>query len=56
MLREVEVEVGRGKTVRAGLLSRVIRVAAASRGVPVARMPAGRGIAMLADIPFGHAP
>ena len=32
-------------------MGRVIRVAAASRGAPVARMPARRGIAMLADIP-----
>jgi hypothetical protein len=37
--------------VRAGLL---IRVAAASRGVPVAPMPAGRSLAPLADIPDGE--
>jgi len=39
------------RIVGAGLWGRVIRVAAASRGAPVARMPARRGIAMLADIP-----
>ena len=36
--------------VRPGLL---IRVAAAFRGLPAGRMPAGRGIASLADVPDG---
>jgi hypothetical protein len=45
--------------VRAGLLIRVIRVAAASRGMLARRMstdriPASRGIASLADIPEGE--
>jgi hypothetical protein len=47
--------------VRAGLLIRVIRVTAASRGMLARRMstdriPASRGIASLADIPFCHVP
>jgi hypothetical protein len=37
--------------VRAGLL---IRGAAAFRGVTVAPMPAGRGLALLADVPDGE--
>jgi len=40
-----------GGVVRAGLL---IRVAAAFRGLPAGRMPAGRGIASLADVPDRH--
>ncbi len=45
--------------MRAGLLIRVIRVAAASRGMLARRMstdriPASRGIASLADIPEGE--
>jgi hypothetical protein len=40
------------RVVRAGLLRRVIRVAAASRAVPVTRMPAGRGLSPLADVPL----
>jgi len=40
--------------VRAGLLIR-IHVAAASRAVPVTRMPAGRGLAPLAELPMASA-
>ena len=36
--------------MRAGLLGRVSRVAAASRGVTAAAMPAGHGLALLADV------
>jgi len=44
-----------------GLLIRVIRITAASRGMLARRMstdriPASRGIASLADIPFCHVP
>ena len=39
--------------VRAGLL---IRVTAACGAMTVAPMPAGRGLALLADIPFSPAP
>ena len=37
-----------------GLLIRVIRVTAASRGVTGARLPAGRGVARLANVPDGE--
>ena len=39
--------------MRAWVLRRVIRGAAAFRGVTVAPMPAGRGLALLADVPDG---
>jgi hypothetical protein len=39
------------RIVGAGLLGRVSRVAAASCGAPVVRMPARRGITRLADVP-----
>ena len=38
------------RVVRAWLFRRVMRVEAAFRGVPVAPMPAGRGLARLADV------
>jgi hypothetical protein len=41
-----------GGVVRAGL---VMRVAAASRGVTAAPMPAGYGLALLADLPLASA-
>ena len=44
------------RVVRAWLLRRMIRVAAAFRGVTVAPMPAGRGLARLADVAFSPAP
>ena len=40
-----------GGVVRAGLSRRVVRVAASFRAVTVAPMPAGRGVAPLADVP-----
>ena len=43
------------RVVRSRLLGRVSRVAAASCGAPVVRMPTGRGLLPLADIPFCHA-
>ena len=44
------------RVVRAWLLRRVIRVAAAFRAVTAGRMPAGRGLARLADVAFLPAP